>query len=123
MWVVSRKRLREFWSLHSRAHIPLQSWFTQTISAQWRNFGELRATFPSADLVGNCTVFNIGGNHFRMIARIFYSSHKVYVLRIMTHREYDREDWPNLCGCYRPSPKRRPAEQETKKNSNGRKAL
>ncbi len=106
MWVVSLKRLREFWSIHRRAELPLRAWYDQTVAAKWGNFAELRATFPSADLVGNCTVFNIGGNHFRLIARIFYTNHKVYVLRAMTHAEYDREDWATDCGCYRPRPAR-----------------
>jgi mRNA interferase HigB len=106
MWVVSLKRLREFWAIHPRANVGLRAWFDQTQAAQWRNFGELRATFSSADLVGNCTVFDIGGNHYRLITRVLYSSHKVYVLRVMTHNEYDRKDWASRCGCFQPPPKR-----------------
>ena len=106
MWVVSLKRLREFWTIHSRAEVSLRAWFTQTSAADWENFNDLRATFPSADLVGNCTVFNIGGNNYRLIARVFYSSHKVYVLKVMTHVEYDRDDWPSQCGCFQPQPSR-----------------
>lgn len=106
MWVVSLRRLREFCAIHSRANVSLRAWFDQTQAAEWQNFSDIRATFPSADLVGNCTVFNIGGNHFRLVTRVFYSSHKVYVLRVMTHAEYDREDWPSQCGCYQPPPAR-----------------
>lgn len=107
MWIVSLKRLREFWTDHGRAQIPLRSWYTQTTAAYWRNFAELRATFPAADLVGNCTVFNIAGNHYRLITRVLFPSHKVFVLRVMTHREYDQIDWATQCGCYQPPPKRR----------------
>ena len=97
MWVVSQKRLRKFWSVHPRAEIPLRAWYAQTSAAEWENFSDLRATFPSADLVGNCTVFNIGGNNFRLIARVFFANHKAYVLRIMTHAEYDRGAWKADC--------------------------
>jgi mRNA interferase HigB len=111
MWVVSLKRLREFWSIHARAEVSLRGWFTQVSAAQWRNFSDLRATFSSADLVGNCTVFNVGGNNYRLIARIFYASHKVYVLRVMTHDAYSREDWQTQCRCFEPPPPRsRPAQ-------------
>lgn len=106
MWVVSLKRLREFWGLYPLAEVPLRSWFTQTSAAEWRNVSDLRGAFPSADLVGNCTVLNIGGNKYRLIARVLYASHKVYILRVMTHAAYDREDWPKQCGCYQPPPKR-----------------
>jgi mRNA interferase HigB len=112
MWIVSLKRLREFWSIHPRAEVSLRAWFDQTSAAQWRNFGDLRATFPPADLVGNCTVFNVGGNNYRLITRVFYASHKVYLLRVMTHVEYDREDWTSECGCYKPPPERTKASRQ-----------
>ena len=106
MWVVSLKRLREFWRIHPNAEVPLRGWHTQTLTADWRNLSNLRGIFASADLVGNCLVFNIGGNNFRLIARVFYRNHKVYVLRVMTHAEYDRDDWPKECGCYAEPPRR-----------------
>ncbi|HLW68824.1 MAG TPA: type II toxin-antitoxin system HigB family toxin, partial [Gemmataceae bacterium] len=107
MWVVSLKRLRAFWAIHPRAEAPLRGWYTVTSAADWQSFADLRGMFPSADLVGNCTVFNIGGNKFRLIARVLYLSHKVYVLRVMTHQEYDHEDWPTQCGCFLPPPPRK----------------
>lgn len=107
MWIISIKRLRQFWAVHPRAELSLRSWFTQVTAADWSNFAELRATFRSADLVGNCIVFNISGNHYRLITRLFYASHKVYVLRVMTHQEYDLVDWAEQYGCYKPPPKTR----------------
>jgi mRNA interferase HigB len=38
-------------------------------------------------------VFDIGGNKFRLIAAIHYNKQIVYVLRILTHREYDDQKW------------------------------
>src|SRR5690349_20722257 len=106
MWVVSLKRLREFWAAHPKAEVPLRGWYTQTSAADWQTFSDLRATFPSADLVGNCTVFNVGGNNYRLVARVFFRGHKVYVLRVMTHAEYSREDWPAQCACHSGPPDR-----------------
>ena len=106
MWVVSLKRLREFWEAHPLAEVPLRGWFTQTSAAEWRHYSDLRGTFPSSDLVGNCTVMNLGGNKYRLIARVLFANHKVYVLSVMTHAEYDRVDWPTKCGCYLPPPQR-----------------
>ena len=40
------------------------------------DFVELKATFPAADLVGKLTVFNIGGNKYRLIIAIHLSSPK-----------------------------------------------
>lgn len=38
------------------------------------DFGDLRATFASADYVDGLTVFNIGGNKYRLIAVIHYTN-------------------------------------------------
>ena len=115
MWIVSIKRLREFWSEHDRAQLPLQSWYTQVSASQWKNFAELRST----DLVGNCTFFNIAGNYSRLIARVLYPSHKVFVLRVMTHKEYDQVDWAKQCGCYLPLPKQNRAKKPTRRLNPG----
>ncbi|HMN27602.1 MAG TPA: type II toxin-antitoxin system HigB family toxin, partial [Caldilineaceae bacterium] len=56
---------------------------------------ELRRDFPSADQVRRLTVFDIGGNHFRLIARVEYASQRVYVRAVLTHAEYDVEKWKN----------------------------
>ncbi|WP_281261358.1 type II toxin-antitoxin system HigB family toxin [Chamaesiphon polymorphus] len=49
----------------------------------------LREAYPSADLVGIYTVFNIKGNHYRLIAEINYRSGTIFVRDILTHAEYD----------------------------------
>ncbi|MBS1259244.1 MAG: mRNA interferase HigB [Candidatus Scalindua arabica] len=57
------------------------------------NFNELRAAFPTADKVGDLVVFNIGGNKYRLIVSVHFNRSKVYIRNILTHREYDKEDW------------------------------
>lgn len=39
------------------------------------------------------TVFNIGGNNFRLITKIEYEYHKVFIKHVLTHPEYDKENW------------------------------
>ncbi|SFU34713.1 mRNA interferase HigB [Nitrosomonas eutropha] len=57
------------------------------------DFNDLRGTFASADYVDGLTVFNIGGNKYRLIASIHYNRHKVYIRAVLTHEEYDRDEW------------------------------
>ena len=38
-------------------------------------------------------VFNVGGNLYRVVAAVHFNTQRVYVLRVMTHREYDSSDW------------------------------
>ena len=37
----------------------------------------------------NCTVFNIGGNKTRLIAKINYAKQRVEIDRVLTHAEYN----------------------------------
>jgi mRNA-degrading endonuclease HigB of HigAB toxin-antitoxin module len=37
-------------------------------------------------------MFNIGGNEYRLIARVDFEQQLLLIRAIPTHREYDRED-------------------------------
>ncbi len=39
------------------------------------------------------TVFNIGGNDFRLITKIEYDYQKIFVKHLLTQAEYNKEDW------------------------------
>jgi len=60
MHVISKKALRGFWEKYPDSKTPLTRWFKIMDKQDFGNFAELRATFPSADKVGNLIVFNIG---------------------------------------------------------------
>jgi mRNA interferase HigB len=93
MHIISRKALREFWEQQPDSQGPLLRWYKVVQRSEFGNFAELRATFPSADLVGELVVFNIGGNRHRLITSIHFNREKVYIRRVLTHREYDRGEW------------------------------
>ncbi|MDZ8051664.1 MAG: type II toxin-antitoxin system HigB family toxin [Aulosira sp. ZfuVER01] len=93
MHVITRSRLIEFWEKHPDSKTSLLLWYKLTITASWQNFVDLREVFSSADQVGNFTVFNIGGNKYRLIAFIDYTYQKVFIRNVLTHAEYDKDDW------------------------------
>lgn len=109
VWIISKKTLRVFWESRrddSRiAERDLIAWFKTAENAEWPNFAAIKQTFGSADQVGNCVVFDVGNNRFRLIGRVNYQAGKLYVLRIMDHREYDKNRWADDCGCHEPPPK------------------
>jgi mRNA interferase HigB len=87
-----------------------QQWLAwhQRVSSRtvaWRNWNDVKRDYASASKVGNCTVFNIAGNKYRLITRILYVSQKVFVLRVMTHANYDKDVWKQECGCFDPPPR------------------
>jgi mRNA interferase HigB len=95
MRVISRRALREFWEKHSTAQPGLLLWYERISIARFQTFSELRQVFPSADLVRNFTVFNIGGNNYRLITYIDYRYQIVFIRAILIHSEYDKENWKN----------------------------
>jgi mRNA interferase HigB len=92
--VISRKRIREFaqGSLKPAAD-PLIRWADAVEASSWANPAELKAVFSSADFVGGLTVFDIGGNKFRLIAFVDYRRQIVYIKHVLTHKQYDQGDW------------------------------
>ena len=93
MRVISVTWLKEFWHKHPRAETPLATWYQVVRHATWKTTPELLQTWPSADFVERLTVFNIGGNEFRLIARVEYQRQEVYIRAVLTHADYSKEDW------------------------------
>jgi mRNA interferase HigB len=97
MRVISRRRLREFWEQYPESEQPLLGWYRIAKRADWTNFGDIRRFAGSADTFGLCVIFNIGGNKFRLVVRVLYNIHRVYVVGVYTHAEYDEDRWK--CEC------------------------
>ena len=93
MHIITRKCLLGFPKKHPDCSTALESWYRIVKRTDFNSFNELRQTFPSADNVGNLTVFNIGGNKARLIGAIHYNTHRIYIRHILTHKEYDRGSW------------------------------
>ncbi len=93
MHIISRKKLREFASEYPDAGEALDRWYNVARRATWRNFADVRATFGGADQVGHFVVFNIGGNKYRLIVRIYFKDAVILIRHVLTHKEYDRGDW------------------------------
>jgi mRNA interferase HigB len=71
------------------------AWLKIARGADWKNLSQVRQAYRSADGVtvnsGRVvTVFNIGGNKYRLIVAINYQWAMVYILRFPTHTEYNK---------------------------------
>jgi mRNA interferase HigB len=99
----------------AEAEGQLRAWYTHVKSkgVAWHSWGDVKKSFASASIVGNCVVFNVGGNKYRLTTRVLYASQKVFVLKVLTHTEYDENKWQGECGCFSRPPK--PAKRKTTK--------
>jgi mRNA interferase HigB len=99
MRIISRRILREFWEKHPDAAIPLQTWFHDVERANWTSPSDIKGVYRNASfLANNRVVFNIKGNHYRLVVLavlavlVVYQYGMVYIRFVGTHEEYDRVD-------------------------------
>jgi len=91
--LVGLDALTRFGEKHERAQSPLRKWRNVVEAAEWRHTADMKKTFRTADVVGSQTIFNIGGNNYRLVARVSYVLQTVLVQHVLTHAKYDKEDW------------------------------
>jgi mRNA interferase HigB len=91
--VITRKRLREFAARHKEAEGPLTAWYAIVSRTDFGSFADIKRAFRAVDKVGKFTVFDIGGNKFRLIVAIHYNRKRVYIRHVLTHAEYDQDKW------------------------------
>jgi mRNA interferase HigB len=91
--VISRRAIRAFAERYPAALTPLLNWANATESVDWRTPADVRRTFNTADFVDGLTVFDVGGNKYRVVAFIHYRRRAVFIKSVMTHREYEKGDW------------------------------
>jgi len=91
--VISKKKLKEFWGNHNEVKQQLQSWYKEASNANWDNPNNIKLEYPTASfLMDNRVVFNIKGNKYRLIVKINYDYHMVWIRFVGTHAEYDKID-------------------------------
>jgi len=98
MNIITRKRILAFGDRHPDAKRPLELWYRTVRRARWESIQDVRRVYRHADAVevGSgkvVTVFNIGGNKYRLVTAIHYNRQRVYVLRLMTHAAYRKGIW------------------------------
>ncbi|MDR3054560.1 MAG: type II toxin-antitoxin system HigB family toxin [Zoogloeaceae bacterium] len=93
MKLISNRALREFALAYPDADIPLQGWRRVIEKNRFSNWAELKAAFHAVDKVGELTVFNIGGNKYRLVAYIRFAKQVLYIKTVLIHKEYDQGDW------------------------------
>jgi mRNA interferase HigB len=93
MVIIKKSALNSFGTKHPDAIPALNEWYARVKAADWQNYADLKTMFLSADYIANERyVFNIKGNHYRIVARIRFSSRTVFIKFIGTHKSYDSID-------------------------------
>jgi len=93
--LIKKQTIENYVIRNSRSRISFQDWLSKLRWADWKRPGDIKATFNSADLLGersNRVVFDIAGNNYRIICKYVFGEKQVhlFVCWIGTHAEYDK---------------------------------
>lgn len=94
MEIYGHAAIAEFTRKHAAARKPLRRFLEIAQRAEWPHFVAVKQSFPAIDYAPatGSLIFDIGGNKFRLIARVDFEEQVLYIQRILTHEEYDREN-------------------------------
>ncbi len=90
MRIISKKKLRDYYQDNVQAEIPLTEWYFKMKGTQALNINDLRRSFNSVDSVFGYTIFNIGGNNYRLVTAVHYNTQYCYIRAVWTHAEYSK---------------------------------
>ncbi len=91
MELIGKMLVQRFVRRRPQARAPMAAWVTVVEMAVWQSPHDVRETLGHADFLGRgLTIFNVGGNKYRISTTTTYQNQRVVIRRVMTHREYDR---------------------------------
>jgi mRNA interferase HigB len=93
MRVIAKKRLMDLAAQYPNSRPSVQAWHQIVANTDYDSFDQLRQTFPKADMVGRYVIFNINGNHFRLITVIHFNRRIIYIRALLTQAGYDKIDF------------------------------
>ena len=90
MHVISRKKLTDFTKNHADVKGEMDTWYHVLHSGSFPTPNTIKQQFSTADILpGDRIVFNIKGNHYRIVVKMNYRIQKVFIRFVGTHAQYD----------------------------------
>ncbi len=98
MRIVSPRKVKDFMAAHANSRPSLTAWLAIAQKAAWKNIVDVRKDYPKTDAVPmksgrTATITNVGGNNYRVALDIHYNTGIVFIRRVMTHAEYNKNVW------------------------------
>jgi mRNA interferase HigB len=94
MKVLGRDKLVKFYKKYSNARRALEAWLSEVEDATWKTPQDIKNRYHSADfLADNRVIFNIKGNHYRLVIKVRYQNGIAVVEWVGTHSQYDKQSF------------------------------
>ena len=92
MRVYAKDKLFRFCLKHVNARGAFVAWLGVIERSNWRTPQEVKERYSSADfLANNRVIFNIKGNHYRVVVQMDYWKGTAMVQWIGTHAQYNKQ--------------------------------
>lgn len=94
MQLLGKNIIDEFKQKHPTSRKALDRWMKLIEGAHFSSPKDVKQMFGrNVDFVGNQTIFDVGGNKVRAIAKIAFGMEVIIVTHVLTHTKYDNEKW------------------------------
>ncbi|KAE9527953.1 MULTISPECIES: type II toxin-antitoxin system HigB family toxin [Testudinibacter] len=94
MIVVGTELLLSFCKKHANSEKAIKTWLQQVKQAAWKTPQEIKNAYRNSDfLPNNRVIFNIKGNHYRLVVKVRYLNGIVKIEWIGTHAEYSKQNF------------------------------
>lgn len=86
MKVLGRDKLTKFSQKHADVKKALEAWFSEASKADWKTPQDIKNRYRSADfLADNKVIFNVKGNHYRLVVKVRYQNGIAVIEWVGTH--------------------------------------
>ncbi len=97
MHLYTKKTIQDYCIKYADAKKQLLFWAKEVKDAKWETPKDIKNEDATVSFVGDSrVVFNVNGNKYRLIADINYEKGWVFVIRFLTHADYDKIDVATL---------------------------
>jgi mRNA interferase HigB len=101
MHIIARPAVEAAKQRYPKARAWLDGWWSTARNAAWTRLADVRVIYPDTDEVGQCLVFNVCGDDYRLICRMTYANPwtegTLLVKHFLTHADYDKNKWCKDC--------------------------
>lgn len=92
MKVLGKDKIEKFYKKHANSKSALQAWVSEAEASNWQTPQDIKDRYSSADFrPDNYVIFNIKGNHYRLVVKMRYQNGIALVTWVGTHAEYDKQ--------------------------------
>ena len=97
MRVIARNTLQAFWQKHKDAEGPLKACFAEASRGAWHAMADIKRHYVTASIIDSeRVVFNVVGNKYRLVVKIWFPGKTVWIKFVGTHKSYDHIDVKKL---------------------------